>query len=128
MMHCKNLIVRSKNRFRTCDTGFQVLPAFRKRTRCDNLADEMSTVFQFVWKSMEHQFDWSKERPQEPAYSIDFVASCRKPRPSWLSVWPVEEETTSLADPCRAAYVSMGGGIGHQCADFEAALFPFRAG
>lgn len=49
---------------------------FCKRKRWDDLADEMNIVFPFVWKSMRHHFDWSRDRSQELAYFIDFAACC----------------------------------------------------
>jgi O-methyltransferase domain len=35
--------------------------------------------------------------------------------PTWLSVYPVEEETKSWS-PERPVFVDVGGGLGHQCA------------
>lgn len=111
-----------KNSFQTCAPEFQALPAFLRRTGYENPADEMNTVFQFANNTTGHQFEWFKDHPQELAHFNDFMASRRKPSLSWLSVYPVEEETAGLADPCRAVYVNMGGGIGHQCAEFKAAF------
>jgi hypothetical protein len=39
---------------------------------------------------------------------------------SWLSVYPVVEEARGLTAD-RAVFVNVGGGIGHQCAEFKRA-------
>lgn len=87
----------------------------------------MKTVFQYTHNTTERQFDWFDHHPDKLAYFNDFMATRRKPAVSWLSVYPVEEETKSLSDPSRALYVNMGGGVGHQCAEFKAS-FPHVPG
>lgn len=39
---------------------------------------------------------------------------------SWLSVYPVVEEAKGVTAD-RAVFVNVGGGIGHQCAEFKKA-------
>ena len=46
------------------------------------------------------------------------MALRRGPNVSWLSVYLIEEETKDW-DPAGLAYVNIGGGIGHQCAQFK---------
>lgn len=50
------------------------------------------------------------------------MASRREPELSWLSVYPVQERLGDDGDGCRPSrplYVNIGGGIGHQCAQFR---------
>lgn len=47
------------------------------------------------------------------------MALRRQPELSWLSVFPIAEEVKDLTDPDRYVYVNVGGGIGHQCAEFK---------
>lgn len=47
------------------------------------------------------------------------MAKRRWPELSWLSVYPVDEETKVLNDRERPLYVNVGGGIGHQSAEFK---------
>lgn len=54
------------------------------------------------------------------------MASRRRPELSWLSVYPVREELATgkweagaNTESTRAVYVNIGGGIGHQCAEFK---------
>ena len=46
------------------------------------------------------------------------MALRRGPNVSWLSAYPVEEETKDW-DPTAPVYMNMGGGVGHQCAQFK---------
>lgn len=46
------------------------------------------------------------------------MAFRREPELSWLTVYPVSEECKDV-DPSRPVYVNIGGGIGHQCAQFK---------
>lgn len=47
------------------------------------------------------------------------MAFRREPKLSWLTVYPVEQETHGWDDASRPIYVNIGGGIGHQCAQFK---------
>lgn len=47
------------------------------------------------------------------------MAARRKGMPTWLSVYPVEQYTEAWK-PETPVYVDIGGGIGHQCAEFKA--------
>ena len=78
----------------------------------------MHTVFQTAWKSNVHQFEWFDKHPDELKFFNDFMALRQRPDVSWLSVYPVEAETKDW-DPAAPVYVNMGGGIGHQCAQFK---------
>jgi hypothetical protein len=46
------------------------------------------------------------------------MAFRRQPELSWLTVYPVAEQAKGC-DPSRAVYVNIGGGVGHQCAQFK---------
>lgn len=48
-----------------------------------------------------------------------YMSHRRKIDISWLSIYPVHEATQGLTDPQRPLYVNVGGGIGHQCAQFR---------
>jgi hypothetical protein len=48
------------------------------------------------------------------------MALRRKPELSWLTVYPVERDTKDWdAKNNGTIYVNIGGGIGHQCAQFK---------
>lgn len=46
------------------------------------------------------------------------MALRRKPDVSWLTAYPVSEETKNW-DASKAVFVNIGGGVGHQCAQFK---------
>ena len=89
-----------------------------KETEYKNPQDPMHTVFQSAWKTNLHQFTWFKDHPDKLKHFNDYMSLRRSPNVSWLSVYPVEEETNGW-DPTAPVYVNMGGGIGHQCAQFK---------
>lgn len=43
------------------------------------------------------------------------MAQQREGMPTWLSVYPVDQETSGLS-PERPVFIDVGGGLGHQCA------------
>ncbi|KAF3763272.1 hypothetical protein M406DRAFT_48948 [Cryphonectria parasitica EP155] len=104
--------------FETVSPQYQVLPGFLKKIGYKNPTDELHTVFQEAWNTDIHQFAWFVDHPQNLAYFNDFMAFRRQPELSWLIVYPVKEHIQDCrAD--RALYVNIGGGIGHQCAQFK---------
>jgi hypothetical protein len=103
----------------TIGPQYQALPEFFKRTGYKNPTDELHTVFQDAWKTGVHAFSWFVEHPHELRYFNDYMAFRREPEVSWLTVYPVQQETEGLHDPSRPLYVNMGGGVGHQCAQFK---------
>ncbi|KAI0476620.1 S-adenosyl-L-methionine-dependent methyltransferase [Xylariaceae sp. FL0804] len=106
--------------FLTIGPQYQALPGFLKSTGYKNPTDELHTVFQTAWKTPQHAFAWFHDKPEELRHFNDYMALRREPELSWLTVYPVEDETRGLsADPQRPVYVNMGGGVGHQCAQFK---------
>ncbi|EQL00303.1 O-methyl transferase B [Ophiocordyceps sinensis CO18] len=104
--------------FSTVSPQYQALPGFLKRTGYGNPTDERHTVFQEAWNTERHGFEWFSERPENLAYFNDFMAARREPELSWLTVYPVRQEAQGLAAD-RALFLNIGGGIGHQCAQFR---------
>jgi hypothetical protein len=97
---------------------YQEFPAFLKKTAYKNPTDELHTVFQDAWKTDLHTFQWMGGHPENLGFFNDFMAFRREPELSWLSVYPVAEQANGCP-PDRAVYVNIGGGIGHQCAEFK---------
>lgn len=94
------------------------MPGFLKRTGYKNPEDELHTVFQDCFNTDKHVFDWFKDNPENLRFFNDYMAFRRKADISWLSVYPVREETKGW-DPEKPVYVNIGGGIGHQCEQFK---------
>jgi hypothetical protein len=78
----------------------------------------MHTAFQDGWNTSTDAFSWFSDHPDHLAFFNDYMALRRQPELSWLTVYPVSEETKNW-DPERPVYVNVGGGIGHQCAEFK---------
>ncbi|KAI0139125.1 S-adenosyl-L-methionine-dependent methyltransferase [Hypoxylon sp. NC0597] len=104
--------------FETIGPQYQELPVFLKKTAYRNPSDEMHTVSQDAWGTPLHHFAWLGTQPEKLGYFNDYMAFRREADVSWLSVYPVAEETKGWS-PERPVYVNIGGGIGHQCAQFK---------
>ncbi|RYP14776.1 hypothetical protein DL765_006132 [Monosporascus sp. GIB2] len=104
--------------FETFGPQFQTIPAFLKASGYKNPNDEVRTVFQEAWKTTDHAYAWLGAHPENLSYFNDYMALRREPQFSWLGVYPVPEEAKGSM-PERALYVNIGGGIGHQCAQFK---------
>lgn len=108
--------------FYTAGPQYEALPQYLKRTGYHNPTNSLQTAFQQAWKTPLHAFDWFGENPQHLAHFNDYMALRRQPEQTWLTVYPVSDEVQGwdARDNTRAIYVNIGGGIGHQCAQFKA--------
>ncbi|KAB5542733.1 o-methyltransferas-like protein [Coniochaeta sp. 2T2.1] len=100
---------------------YMELPAFLKRTNYANPTDVMHTVVQDAYKLDEgdNAFDWLQKDPTTLAIFQNFMSIRRQgAQETWLSVYPVEEETKSW-NPDKAVYVNIGGNVGMQNAEFK---------
>lgn len=107
--------------FFTVGPQYEALPEFLRKTSYKTPESELETAFQAAWKTPIHSFAWFGENPKHLGYFNDYMALRRKSQLSWLTVYPVAEETKGwdAQDNSRAIYVNIGGGIGHQCAQFR---------
>ncbi|KAI0428314.1 S-adenosyl-L-methionine-dependent methyltransferase [Xylaria sp. FL1042] len=76
--------------FSTVAPQYQVLPDFLKRTGYQTPTDGLHTRTRRIWPTSTT---------------------------SWLPVYPVEDQVRPW-DPEKPVYVNIGGGVGHQCAQF----------
>lgn len=85
--------------------------------------DGLHTVFQDAWNTSLTPFTWFPHNPDKFAYFQKCMALRRGPEVSWLTVYPLSEQlaASNWADDSkdRAVFVNIGGGIGHQCAQFK---------
>ncbi|KJZ74378.1 hypothetical protein HIM_06188 [Hirsutella minnesotensis 3608] len=108
-----------RHNFHTVCPEFQALPGFLKKTGYKNPEDELHTAFQDAFNTDMHPFAWFASHPDHMENFNDYMALIRGSDSSWLSVYPVTEETKDWTDTERPLYVNVGGGIGHQCAEFK---------
>lgn len=89
-----------------------------KQTGYQTPIDDTKTAFHLAFHTTLDPFSWFA---QNPTYLADFHAYHalrRQPDATWLSVYPVETEVVGWP-PDRPLYVNVGGGVGHQCAQFK---------
>lgn len=71
------------------------------------------------WDTQEKPFELMLKIPGAMDDFHKYMALRRQAELSWLTVYPVIEETAGLSNSERPLYVNVGGGIGHQCAQFR---------
>ena len=98
---------------------YQATPSFLKENNYQNPTDETNTAFQMGWNTRKPPFDLMLTVSGAMEHFHKYMALRRQVALSWLTVYPVKEETAGLTDPERPLYVNVGGGIGHQCAQFR---------
>ncbi|CAD6565802.1 MAG: hypothetical protein ASARMPREDX12_006779 [Alectoria sarmentosa] len=120
----KNLAVKGNQAginhcFETIGPQYQALPRFLEKIKYQNPSDHYHSVFQDAWKTELGAFEWFEHHPKNLEYFNQYMASRREGAETWLSVYPVEEEAKSWNSEAPV-FVNVGGGIGHQCAEFKA--------
>ncbi|QKX58549.1 uncharacterized protein TRUGW13939_05674 [Talaromyces rugulosus] len=103
--------------FETIGPQYQALPGFLAKVGYKYPENELHTVFQDAWKTDMHAFAWFENHPENLKHFNDYMALRRGPELSWLSVYPIREEAAGW-EAEKPLYVNIGGGIGHQCAQF----------
>ena len=104
--------------FDTCSPQWQAMPKFMKKVGYKHLTDAHNTVFQDAWNTKETAFEWFSHQPDELEFFNQYMAARRNADETWLSVYPVEEESKGWPAE-EAVYVNIGGSIGHQCQEFK---------
>ncbi|KAF3059332.1 Demethylsterigmatocystin 6-O-methyltransferase [Daldinia childiae] len=97
---------------------YQCLPDLLKQTSYQTPVDEANTAFHMAFRTTLDPFSWFA---QNPTYLADFHAYHalrRQPDATWLSVYPIETEAAGWPTD-QPLYINVGGGVGHQCAQFK---------
>ncbi|KAI1125074.1 S-adenosyl-L-methionine-dependent methyltransferase [Nemania abortiva] len=111
--------------FESISPQYQAIPGFLKKTGYQNPTDPLHTVFQDAFSTTLSAYDWLSQHQARRQVFNDYMASRKGPELSWLSVYPVRGQLTDEMwagehkDVTRAMYVDIGGGKGHQCAQFK---------
>ncbi|KAK5625640.1 hypothetical protein RRF57_001356 [Xylaria bambusicola] len=106
-------------RFGTASPQFQKIPVLLQKNGYMNPIDETHTAFHEAYKTSINPFAWFENEPVLLHHFNQYMATRTRPDQSWLQVYPVREEVTDCP-PTRPLYVNIGGGVGHQCAQFKA--------
>jgi demethylsterigmatocystin 6-O-methyltransferase len=97
----------------------QALPDFLAETKFQDIVDGSHTVFQKAFNTDLSCFTWLPTQPKRFLYIQRQMAVQRDK--DWLDVFPVEKEVDSWsAEPDKALFVDIGGGMGGQCRGFRA--------
>lgn len=104
--------------FDTVGPAFQELPNFLKQHAIPSGANIERTIFQTAWKTQLPAFKWYEQRPEAFAYFNEYMASRSEGKPTWLSVYPVLEETKGWNSKAPV-FIDIGGGVGHQCVELK---------
>jgi demethylsterigmatocystin 6-O-methyltransferase len=116
--------------FDSCGPIYQEFPAWFKRHGYKNPNDAYNTVFQEACNTKENCFEWMMSHPENFANFNVYMAARRENQTTWIQKYPVLEDLNPN-DPMltadRVLLIDVGGGLGHQAAEFRAA-FPDMPG
>ena len=104
--------------FDTVGPMYQGLPAFLAETNYQNITDNDHTVHHKAWNTDISAFAWLSQHPEKFTNFNQYMAARRHTESTWLSVYPIQDETQGwkLDEP---VFVDIGGGIGHQCVELK---------
>ncbi|KAK6844447.1 hypothetical protein PG995_014557 [Apiospora arundinis] len=105
--------------FATAGPQYQSLPQFLRQTEYKNPVDDTRTAFRMAFDTDLDSFSWFSHNPSHLAHFNSYMALRRKPSATWLSVYPVVAEAGVNWPADKPLYVNIGGGVGHQCAQFR---------
>lgn len=104
--------------FSTAAPQYQALPAYLQENGYKNPIDDTKTAFQVAFNTSLGSYAWFASHPTHLAQFNAYMALRREPDITWLSVYPVATEAADWSAE-KSLYVNIGGGIGHQCAQFK---------
>ncbi|KAL1864313.1 hypothetical protein Daus18300_007736 [Diaporthe australafricana] len=104
--------------FETCGPLHQSFPGWLQKNGYKTPADASHTVFQDAFRTNLSIRPWISQAPLNMGYLVDYVKLRGPPSPSWLTVYPVEGQTTEW-DASRPVFIELGGKTGHQAAQFK---------
>lgn len=104
--------------FSTVGPQYQALPGYLEEIGYKSPGDHTKTAFQVAFDTPLDTYAWFASNPTHLAHFNAYMALRRKPHATWLSVYPVATEAADWPAE-KGLYVNIGGGIGHQCAQFR---------
>lgn len=92
----------------------------------NDVQDGADCAFQRGHDTDEHAVNWIHSHPNQLADFTQWMVSHHEGMPTWLTVYPLKEESLGF-DPTKPLFVDVGGGVGHQCLAVQSA-FPAQPG
>jgi demethylsterigmatocystin 6-O-methyltransferase len=90
------------------------LPDFLAERKYPDIVDAKDTAFQKAFNTDQDCFHWLATQPTRIANFMVLLTDERTP--NFLSTFPLEKELGSWsAEPEKALFVDIGGGMGHAC-------------
>ncbi|KAF7902747.1 hypothetical protein EAF00_002650 [Botryotinia globosa] len=96
----------------------QATPDYLAQRKYQNITDNTCAPAQIAFKTEVPYFYWIQEQPRLINYFADFMVGQRGEMPTWLSKYPIEEETRHW-NPKEPVFVDVGGGFGHKCLELR---------
>ncbi|KAI2463103.1 S-adenosyl-L-methionine-dependent methyltransferase [Annulohypoxylon bovei var. microspora] len=104
--------------FGTAAPPYHSLPAFLEQTGYKNPVNDTDTAFQMAFNTELNPYGWFAQNQAHLDHFNAYMALRRQPDATWLSVYPVAAEAAGWPAE-KPLFVNMGGGVGHQCAQFR---------
>ena len=103
--------------------AFHGIPEYLKKIRYQNPGNSQDGPFQHAHKTTNPFFVWLAERPEQAAHFNNYMSGYRQGKPSWMDegFYPVRERLagSSTLDKEAILLVDVGGGLGHDLAEFK---------
>ena len=105
---------------------FHTLPDFLAKTDYQVPANEKNGPIQLGWKTSKPFYGYLQENARLGNAFNEFIVGYTRARPCWADYYPCEERLTATPGP-SPLLVDVGGGLGHDIANFYA-KYPGLAG
>ncbi|KAI9708795.1 MAG: hypothetical protein M1820_003750 [Bogoriella megaspora] len=99
--------------FDTVGPILQQLPEFLAETKYQDITDPTKTPLQRAFDTELPGFIWFQNQPERFGHFQRVMTVQRAGAPTWLEVFPFEQELGDWHD--KPVFVDVGGGFGHQC-------------
>ena len=110
--------------FDVAGPSFHGIPEYLKETKYQNPGNIFDGPFQYAHKTKNPFFVWLAERPENAAQFNNYMSGYRQGKRSWMDedFYPVPERLAGSSTPEEDAVllVDVGGGLGHDLAEFKA--------
>lgn len=94
------------------------MPDYFAGNKYRDVDDIRDGVFQRAFGTDVSCYEYLVTAPRLQGYMQDAM-KLQPPGGDWLSVFPTDDGALHAADPGRALFVDIGGGMGHQCIRFR---------
>ena len=105
--------------FEVISPTYMYLPEFLRKNLYNNTVDPSNTPWQLGWKTTKTPFESLESNPTHMSYFLPWMMAQRHGMPTWLDIFPFEQELRANAAPSKPLLVDLGGAMGHQAIAFR---------